>query len=52
VLALVALATGFFRFWMRWILIGVSRDIEYDLRNDLFQHLTLQSARFYSNWRV
>jgi ATP-binding cassette subfamily B protein len=37
---------------MRWILIGVSRDIEYDLRNDLFQHLTLQSARFYSNWRV
>jgi ATP-binding cassette subfamily B protein len=52
VLALIAVATGFFRFWMRWILIGVSRDIEYDLRNDLFHHLTLQSARFYSNWRV
>jgi ATP-binding cassette subfamily B multidrug efflux pump len=51
-LAAIAVVTGFFRFWMRWILIGVSRDIEYDLRNDLFEHLTLQSARFYSNWRV
>ena len=51
-LVAIALVTGFFRFWMRWILIGVSRDIEYDLRNDLFQHLTLQSARFYSDWRV
>jgi len=52
VLAVVALATGFFRFWMRWILIGVSRDIEYELRNNLFQHLTLQSSRFYAHWRV
>ncbi len=51
-LALIAVGTGFFRFWMRWILIGVSRDVEYDLRNDLFEHLTRQSARFYSHWRV
>ena len=48
----VALATGFFRFWMRWILIGISRDIEYDLRNNLFSHLLGQSARFYSRWRI
>ncbi|MFQ5778422.1 MAG: ABC transporter ATP-binding protein, partial [Terriglobia bacterium] len=48
----VALGSAFFRFWTRWILIGVSRDIEYDLRNDLFQHLELLSARFYSDWRV
>ncbi|MFQ5664254.1 MAG: ABC transporter ATP-binding protein [Terriglobia bacterium] len=48
----VALATAFFRFWTRWILIGMSRDIEYDLRNDLFQHLQRQSARFYADWRV
>ena len=48
----VALATGFFRFWMRWILIGISRDIEYDLRNDLFSHLLEQSTRFYSRWRI
>lgn len=48
----IALLTAFFRFWMRWILICVSRDIEYDLRNDLFQHLECQSARFYSQWRI
>ncbi len=48
----IALATGFFRFWMRWILIGVSRDIEYDLRNDLFRHLAHQSAHFYTSQRT
>src|ERR1700722_11652724 len=31
---------GFFSFWTRWILIGVSREIEYDLRNDLLVRLT------------
>ncbi|MFQ5926026.1 MAG: ABC transporter ATP-binding protein [Terriglobia bacterium] len=51
-LVAIALTTGFFRFWMRWILIGVSRDIEYDLRNDLFRHLTQQSVRFYSRQRI
>ncbi len=51
-LVVIAVATGFFRFWMRWILIGVSRDIEYDLRNDLFAHLVRLSARFYSQQRV
>ena len=51
-LIVIAVATGFFRFWMRWILIGVSRDIEYDLRNDLFAHLLRLSARFYSQQRV
>jgi ABC-type multidrug transport system fused ATPase/permease subunit len=30
----IALLEGFFRFWMRKILIGISRDIEFDLRND------------------
>jgi ATP-binding cassette subfamily B protein len=51
-LVAIAVATGFFRFWMRWILIGISRDIEYDLRNDLFRHLSRQSARFYTSQRV
>src|SRR5512137_3219690 len=35
----IALLEGFFRFWMRKILIGGSRDVEYDLRNDLLSHL-------------
>jgi ATP-binding cassette subfamily B multidrug efflux pump len=41
---------GFFRFWMRRVLIGASRDIEYDLRNDFFAHLqTLPLAYFQAN---
>jgi ATP-binding cassette subfamily B protein len=38
---------GFFRFWMRKILIGVSREIEYDLRNDFFAHLQKMSVSFF-----
>ncbi|MPZ19807.1 MAG: ATP-binding cassette domain-containing protein [Luteitalea sp.] len=34
----VALVGGIFRFLMRRIVIGVSRVIEYDLRNDFFAH--------------
>jgi ATP-binding cassette subfamily B protein len=43
----IALVEGFFRFWMRRILIGVSRDIEYDLRNDFFAHLQRMSLTFF-----
>src|SRR5579864_1281579 len=43
----VALVKAIFQFWMRWILIGISRDVEYDLRNDLFAHLSRLSQRFY-----
>src|SRR5437899_8936675 len=35
----VAGAKGIFQFLTRWLMIGVSREIEYDLRNDLFAHL-------------
>src|SRR4051794_5171307 len=35
----IALSKGFFQYLMRWILIGISREIEFDLRNDLFRHL-------------
>lgn len=38
---------GFFTFWSRWILIGVSREIEYDLRNDILSNLVLQDPEFY-----
>jgi len=40
------------QYWMRVILIGVSRDIEYDLRNDFFAHLTTLSADFYGRRRT
>ena len=40
------------QFWMRWILIGISRDVEYDLRNDLFAHLMRLSPRYYTQNRT
>jgi ATP-binding cassette subfamily B protein len=48
----VALAKGFFQYWTRYILIGISRDIEYDLRNDLFRHLTTLPLRYYQRTRT
>ena len=44
----IALGKAFFQFWMRWILIGISRDAEYDIRNDLFRHLMRLAARYYT----
>jgi len=43
----IAATEGFFRFWMRKILIGVSRDIEFDLRNDFLAHLQRMSLSFF-----
>ena len=48
----VALVKAVFQFWMRWILIGISRDVEYDLRNDLFAHLMRLSQRYYTQIRT
>ena len=43
---------GFFRYQMRMLLIGVSREMEYDLRNEVFHHLTLLAARYYQQHRI
>ncbi len=51
-LAGLSAVKGLFQYWMRVILIGVSRDIEYDLRNDLFTHLIGLSRDFYSRFRT
>jgi ATP-binding cassette subfamily B protein len=48
----LALLKGVFQFWMRVIIIGISRDIEYDLRNDLFRHLTSLSPDYYGRTRT
>lgn len=48
----VAMAKGVFQFLTRWIVIGVSRDIEYDLRNDLFRHLESLSHDYYQRTRT
>ena len=43
----VVAVKGLFSFLTRWILIGVSRDIEYDLRNDLLAKLMVLEPEFY-----
>jgi ATP-binding cassette subfamily B protein len=43
----IAIAGGLFRFWMRRILIGASRDIEYDLRNAFFARLEQMPLAYY-----
>jgi ATP-binding cassette, subfamily B, multidrug efflux pump len=48
----VACAKGIFQFLTRWIVIGVSREIEFDLRNDLFRHLESLSYSFYQRTRT
>ena len=48
----IALGKGVFQFLMRWILIGISREIEFDLRNDLFRHLESLSYSYYQRTRV
>ena len=48
----VVLVEGVFRYHMRMILIGISREIEYELRNDLFAHLTRLPARYYQPHRI
>jgi ATP-binding cassette subfamily B protein len=46
----LALAGGVFRFLMRRIIVGVSRAIEYDLRNVFFGHVQrLPLAYFHAN---
>jgi len=48
----VAAIKGIFQFLTRWIVIGVSREIEYDLRNDLFRHLERLSYSYYQRTRT
>ena len=48
----LALAKGIFQFLTRWVLIGISRDIEFDLRNDLFAHLEHLSYSYYQRNRT
>jgi len=51
---LLAIATvkGIFQFLTRWIMIGISRDIEFDLRNDLFEKLEGLSYSYYQRNRT
>ena len=48
----IAVTKGIFQFLTRWIVIGISRDIEFDLRNDLFARLERLSYSYYQRNRT
>jgi ATP-binding cassette subfamily B protein len=48
----IAVTKGIFQFLTRWVVIGVSRDIEFDLRNDLFARLEGLSYSYYQRNRT
>jgi ATP-binding cassette subfamily B multidrug efflux pump len=48
----IAVGKGIFQFLTRWIVIGISRDIEFDLRNDLFERLEGLSYSYYQRNRT
>ena len=52
ILLAIAVTKGIFQFLTRWIVIGVSRDIEFDLRNDLFARLEILSYSYYQRNRT
>src|SRR5712691_4020569 len=43
---------GLFLYLQRWIIIGASRRIEYEMRNDFFQHLQRMPVRYYHEQRT
>src|SRR3954468_3227128 len=52
VLIAIAIVKGIFQFLTRWVVIGISRDIEFDLRNDLFAKLESLSYSYYQRNRT
>ena len=48
----VGVVGGVFRFLMRRILIGASRHIEYDIRNDFFAHLEKLQLSYFQAHRT
>ena len=48
----IAVVAGFFRYWMRQTVIGISRHIEFDLRDDLFRHLQSLPLQYFQRTRT
>ncbi len=51
-IAAVAVVQGLVRTVSRSVIFNVGRDVEYDLRNDLFAHLERLPLGFYQQWRT
>src|SRR5262245_53798706 len=48
----VAAVEGFFLYLQRWIIVGASRRIEYEMRNDFYNHLQNLPIRYYQDQRT
>lgn len=48
----IVLLEGLFRYGMRMVLVGISRQIEVELRDDLFDRLTRLSPRWFHHHRI
>ena len=51
-LVLVSVLQGVFLYLQRWIVIGASRRIEFDMRQEFYEHLQSLPARFYQEHRT
>ena len=52
ILLAIALSGGVFKYLMRHLVIGISRHIEFDLRNDLFAHLLKLPVQYFQRHRT
>jgi len=48
----LALAGGLLRFFSRQLVFNAAREVEYEIRNDLFGHLQSLPQSFYFRWRT
>src|SRR5207247_9378582 len=48
----IGIVGGIFRFLMRRVVIGASRHIEYDMRNDFFAHLEKLPLAYFQSHRT
>src|ERR1700682_2028798 len=51
-MSVVAIATGLARYFSRVVIFNCGRDVEYDLRNDLFAHLYGVDQVFYQRLKT
>jgi ATP-binding cassette subfamily B protein len=52
ILFVIAVVSGLFKFWMRLTVIGISRHVEFDLRNELFAHLQRLPLQYFQRART
>jgi len=48
----VTLASAVVRFFSRTLVFNAAREIEYEIRNDIFEHLERLPQSFYARWRT